>query len=388
MGLLGGSGYLAKTFSELKVLVQNVYKTAYGENINLEEESIQGVTVNKLTDLFNDAEQSGVDIYNGLNIKTATGTMLDNFAYIKGTVRNDGTKAVIDVELTSSSVPYTIPASTVFNILNTDILFWTTASATVASTTQTLELIAKENGLSGISVGDKLSSQAYIATLTDVEITSLTDGTDNEDDEALRERLITTDDIDAQGDVNSVYTGLYNLTDVQKVRVLENRTDTTDENDLPPYSINAIVLGDTTQNIIDILYTKTAGGTPFFGSVTGTYTDIAGYTHDCAFDRPDKVDVWIAASVTAKDAEVAVDGGYDGIIKQNCLDYIEGLKIGRDVSYTSIYGFFANPNTFDIVALEMSRVSSSSGMAASTVTIDVREYANMDSTDNIYIEVL
>jgi len=388
MGLLGGSGYLAKTFSELKVLVQNVYKTAYGENINLEEESIQGVTVNKLTDLFNDAEQSGVDVYNGLNIKTATGTMLDNFAYVKGTVRNDGTKAVIDVMLTSSSVPYTIPANTVFNIINTDILFTTTASETIELSTQWVEMIAKENGISGVSVGDKLSSQAYIANLTDLEITILTDGTDNEDDEALRERLIATDDIDAQGDVNAVYTGLYNLKNVKKVRVLENRTDATDDNDLPPYSINAIVLGDTTQNIVNVLYTKTSGGTPFFGAVSGTFTDIGGYTHDCAFDRPDKVDVWIAASVTAKDDEVAVDGSYDEIIKQNCIDYIEGLKIGRDVSYTSIYGFFANPNAFDIIALEMSRVSSSSGMAASTVTIDVREYANMDSTDNIYIEVL
>lgn len=388
MGVIGSSGYLIKTFSELKTAYQTIFQDSFGSTIDLSEESAEGVLINKLADMDNDSEQSGLDIYNNFNIKTSTGTMLDNIAILKGTTRSDGTKATIDVDLTSTSVPYTIPASSVFNILNTQTLFWNLTSVSVTATSQTIELQAKVNGKSGVIVTDKLQAQAYISGLTDIEVSSVTDGTDNESDDILRERLMTIDNPNAKGDVNAVFSALYNLTDVQKVTVLENPTDTTDENSLPPYSINSIVLGDTTQNIVDTIYETLSAGTPTYGASSGTYTDIQGYTHTCYYDRPDKVDIWIAASVTQKDGDVLPDGSYDNIIKTNCMDYINGLKIGKDVSYTSIYGFFASPNAFDITALTLSKVSATGGMAASSVTIGVREYANMDSVSNITITVV
>lgn len=389
MGTLSSSGYSIQTFAEIKEDIQEGLRTVFGNDVNLDEETVQGYLVNWLANTFNVVEQSGLAIYNGLDLTKAVGLMLDNFAILKGTERNDGAKAIIDVDLTSSATGYTIPASSVFKVLNTEVLFETTGETSVTAFTQEIELIAKENGECALSIGDKLSSQAYFSALTDIEVTSVTEGVDAESDNVLRERLLEIQDVSSQGDVNAVYTALYNLDDVQKVKVLENATDTEDGDGVPPYSINAIVLGETTQNIVDTMYTKLSAGTPTYGAVSGTYTDIQGYSHICYFDRPSNVPIWIAASVTAKDGEVSVDGSFDTIIKENCNTYVNNLKIGTDVSYSTIYGIFAEPRAFDIVSLQMSKVSATSGMAASSVTIGVREYASFGTyIDDIYIEVV
>lgn len=376
---LGASGCTIKTFADIKVDYQTAYQDAYGTDIDLSEESVEGVLINKLTDLMNDEEQAGLDIYNGININLASGLMLSDLAILKGTQRNDGTKAVINTIFTSSSVPYTIAASTIFQILSTDILFQNLTAITVASTTQVAQLEAVANGLSGVVAGNQLQSQTYIGQLTDITIapSGVTDGTNEESDAELRTRLLATDDPTSQGDTNAIYTALLNLDNVQKVNVLENAASSTDVNGIPPYSIDAIVLGDTDQNIIDTIYPKKSGGTPTYGAVSGTYVDIQGYNHTVYFDRPTKKEIYISCTGTAVEGEISVNGNFNTDIGLNCQSYIQGLRIGQNVSYSAIYGYFAAPHAFDIVSLMMSAVGSSTGMAASSVTIGVREYAEL-----------
>jgi uncharacterized phage protein gp47/JayE len=383
MGTLNSTGYETLTFAEIKELYQQAYKDAYGEDIDLSEESPEGVLIDKKADLMNDCEQSGLDIFNNFNISRASGIMLSDIAVLKGTTRRAGTRAVISAILTSSSVPYTIPANNQFKHTDTSTLFENLVETVVASSTQNVELRALEVGLVDMNAGEKLTSNTFIPELTDIEIgaSGISYGSDAESDLDLRNRLLTTDNPNSQGDVNAIYTALANLIDVEKVNVLENATPAEDLNGVPAYSINPIVLGGATQDIVDTIFPKKSGGTQTYGAVTGTTLDIAGNSHNVMFDRPDKVNIYVSCTCTARDGDLAVDGSFEEVIRENTQAYINSLRIGKDVSYTTVYGIFAEPKAFDIVGLEMSSTSLDDDMNANNVVIDVREYASLDDED-------
>lgn len=391
MGELTANGYEVSTSTEIKTAVDAVFQAAWGAGIDLTATSPEGIASAKIADLLTDSENSGLEIYDNMNLNNASGTMLSNIAILRDTERGDGTKALLDVTLTSSSVPYTIPASTVFQILTTTELFQNATAISVASLSQTAQLLAKEVGVTGAVLGDPslghLQSQTYISQLTDIEIDTITDGTDIETDAELKTRLQTTYDPLSQGDVNAIYSALIDpniCPDVVKANVLENDTDTTDGNSVPAYTINVIVLGGTDQNVINAIYPKKSGGTPTYGSQSGNYTDSIGNLHTVYFDRASKTSLYVRATVTKKASQSAVDSSYNDIIKANCSAYVDGLKIGAEISYTDILSFFCQYRSFDIVTLEIS--DNNSTWVSANIDLDPRAYGEL-LTSNITITV-
>jgi uncharacterized phage protein gp47/JayE len=396
MGQLNTNGYVVRTLAAIKTLVQSAFNASW-PGIDLSEEGPEGIWINWLSEWLYNNDIDGLGIFNQFNLNTATGVWLSFIAVLRGTQRNDGTKALINVTLTSSTQPYTIPALSKFNLLDSDLVFENLTAISVTSTSQTAQFICTANGETGAEAGDKLSAVGGgLTALTDIEISSITDGTDNESDDALRTRLIAQNSLNSNSDVDSIYAALRNLSDTIKAVVYDNDTGGTVDS-IPAYNINAVVLGSTDQQIADILRIKKPAGTPTYGAYSASSIDSKGYAKVQYFDRPDKVDVYIAASVTTKPGQAVVDSSYDAVIRSKCKDFVNGLDIGQDVSYTTVYGFFAFPSVnpssipvspFDISYLYLSKVSASSDLQASNLSIGSREYAWMDSVDQITIKVI
>jgi hypothetical protein len=131
------------------------------------------------------------------------------------------------------------------------------------------------------------------------------------------------------------------------------------------------------------------GGQPTYGASSGTWVDTQSNNHVIFFDRPTKKSIYIAASVTTKPGQNVVDSSYNTTIRTKCKTFINELKIGQDISYTSLYGFFAYPaisdstglpvSPFDIVALKMSKASSTTGMVSTNIVMDGRDYSWIDN---------
>ena len=387
MGTLNDSGYEVRTLAAIKALVQAAFEASW-PGIDLSEQSPEGIWINWLSEWLYNNDIDGLNFFNNLNLNTATGAMLSFIAILRGTQRNDGTKAVIDVTLTSSSSPYTIAANTKFNLLDTDLVFENLTEITVSSTSQSAQFTCTTNSATGATAGEKLSSVTTLSLLTDIEITDITDGTDNERDDTLRTRLKAQNSLTSTSDVDAIYSALRNLTNTVKAKVYDNDTGGTVDS-IPAYHLNAVVLGSTDQEIADVIRVKKNGGTPTYGAYSASSIDAQGHAKVQYFDRPDLVNVYISASVTNKPGESVVDSSYDTIIKANCKSFINALDIGDDVSYTTIYGLFAFPSVsesgvplspFDIVGLQMAP-SPSAGFSSSNLSIGSREYAWMANAE-------
>jgi len=397
MGQLTSNGYEIQTFAEWKALIQAAF-TASWPGIVLTEQSPQGVWINQLATWLSNADLDGLNFFNNMNLNNATGAMLSFIAILRGTLRNDGTEALFNVTLTSSTYPYTIPAGTQFTLMGTSLVFQNPAIINVTSGSQVAQLEAIATGVTNANIGDKLQSVQTISQLTDISILTVTEGTDDETDNELRARLKSINSISSGDDVDAIYSALKGLANTVKATVYENDTNYGDTRGIPAGSINAVVLGNADQDIVNVLGLKKPAGIPTYGASSGVYTDSQGYAKTIYFDRPTEKRIYIAASVTTKPNQIAIDGSYDALIRSQCQEFINDLDIGESVSYTTIYGIFACPITqngqlpvspFDIVNLEMSIVSPSASLNTGNVAIGTREYAWLeDDTNDILITVI
>jgi len=388
MGILNGDGYTTKTFAEYKTELQAIFQAAFGIAINLDEESPQGVMINALAEKLENLDKIGLDLFNQINLNFAVGLNLDNAASIRGFIRKDGTKATVNVDFTSSATGYTIPANSRFSLLtNPDILFENASAITITSLTQNEALIAVNDGLTGSSPTEKLDSVTYFADMDDVEITSIADGTDTETDDDFRFRIKQSSGQNALSSVDSILTHILSLEDVQKAIVYENDTNVVDARGIPAHSIECIALGDTDFNVATAIFEKKPAGTPTFGAIPIVVNDLFGNPHTINIGRPIQKTVYIKADITAKEYSAGVNTANFETIRTECLNYIKGLKIGEDVSYTTIYGFFAKYNDFDISLLELSFDTIT--WVETNLTIGLREYPDMiDKDTDIEINVV
>ena len=373
MGTLNALGYDTTTYAEKRAELETAFKTAFGSNLRTNPESAQGQIIDYITSLSNNEDKIGLEIFNQLDYRKAGGTLLSMIAIIKGQPRRSGTKAVITCEATSSSVGYTIPSGTVFGE------FEAPTNISISITPQSIQLIALENGATDKIITDTLTSNSYLPLLSNVEITAIQDGTDNESDADLIQRLSDSDSETSQNDVDAIVDKLNALTDTTRVRVLEN--DTSAEVDgVPAYGIEAIVLGGLDLDIATIIYDTKASGTPTSGDEEVTLTDSQGYPKLIKFTRPTLVDIYVKVSIEPREGS-SISGDIDNF-KDLTSAYIDALPTGIDVSRTPIFGIWGQGN-FDINKIELSY--NNVDFVETNLDIETREYAKTANVQVVYV---
>jgi hypothetical protein len=132
------------------------------------------------------------------------------------------------------------------------------------------------------------------------------------------------------------------------VSVLENFTDVTDVNGLPPHSIEAIVLGGADADIAQVIYETKAAGTRPHGTTFVNITDSSGNPQAIGFSRPTSTNIrmdvafdWVTGSYpdnTAAEAAVAA-------LIEAKFTQLQG--VGRDVVIVRYEGAVNALNTDD-----------------------------------------
>lgn len=382
MGTLNQYGYITSTYAEKRAALETVFKTAFGSTLNTDAQTPQGQIIDFLSDIQNSEDKVGLSFFQQLNYHNASGALLSAIAICKGQPRKSGSKAVIDCIFTSSDQPYTIPANSVFTTTSGSLSFINQSAVNISSTEQTVQLIATDVGKTDLAANDNLSAQGYIPALTNIEIDSIADGTDDESDDNLIDRLDASDTELARNDVAAIYDKLNLLSDTTRVSVYENDTNSI-VNGMPAYSIEANVVGGTNQDIATIIFNTKASGTPTSGNVLNTVYDNQGYPHTVYFNRPTLVSIWVRVRISNREG-ISITGNIDGM-KQSTFDYINSLKIGVDVSRTPIFGIFG-VGGFDIseVSLSFNGVD----WVETNLQIGLREYASIANINQILVEAV
>lgn len=373
------TGFKRKRLDLLLEELNSEVKAIFGENFNVSPESpdgqINGVISESNANLWEIAEEA----YNAFNPSAATGAALSNLVQLNGITRLAATNSIVQVSITGT--PGTvIPAGSLISTNDTGDQF---------SIDSEITLDGAGNGTVFATAIETGPIQALTGTLTviDTPITgwsSVTNssnaelGTDEETDVELRVRRERSVARDAQSIIDAIYASVANIEGVTQAIVLENDTNSTDSNGLPPHSFQVIVVGGNDAEIAEAIWLNKPAGILSFGTTTEAVIDSQGISHDISFSRPTTVDIYVEVTLSTDD-DYPANG--DDLIKQYIVDYANGdLVAGRgfsladDVIYTRLYTPINKVQGHEISDLKIDTVSPPTG--TSNIAIASTEISN------------
>ena len=351
------------------------FKTIYGDDIYLDNDSQDYQFLSSLALLFYDCCQTFLLAYNNQNPDTAIGTALDRLCAINGIKRNSNSYSYATVELTG-----TLGAHITYGqVQDSNGYNWQLYQSIY------LDEPDSEDPTIGhaISVATCLtpgSIQAAADTLTTIVNpqqgwTSVTNpnpanpGFDVETDSALRERRAMSVGINAVTTFDSLIAAISTLTDedgntlVSRIKGYEN--DTTEPVDydnggttvtLPAHSIAIVCecgeVEETMQKIAEAIYLRKTPGTTtvkcdddndgLYG-VTRDVESSLGITNTINYSRLELVNANVEVHIvynTSYNEEV------EEAIKNNVAEYLNSLDIGEELQVSNLYFpiLDANPN--------------------------------------------
>ena len=379
MGKLSSQGYSINSLETWKQNVQQLFVDALGNDFILDDNSPQGVLINRIAQQLYNCDMDGLNAYLQQSINTATGVNLDAIAFLRGTKRKDGTTKQIVCECTSTSQPISLLANTKFVSLDSGIEYYLPSATTLTQPTQSITLYASEKGTDAITVGDLFQSVSYIPNLTNIEVTSYTDAIDTETDSELRKRLLNLTD-DFVYTVRAVLANILKLSGVTKVSYLQHE----DDNTVPTNSTEFMAVGGDNNEIAVAILEYKCPTSLTYGNTTVNLADYYGRARTVYFTRPTMCQITVDATIEKKEEQTTIDITHNDEIKQKIVEYINGQEIGTDISYTTIYGIFASYNAFDISSLTLQKDSDPA--VSTNITMGSREYGHI-TVDDITITV-
>lgn len=397
MGKWTGQGFVANNESFYVTELQKIFVECFGNDFLLDPTLPQGIFITRVAELLYNADMDGVEGFARLNINNASGVYLDIIGGLRNIPRSQGTPQKVGLRLTISTnnfIQFSIPQGQAFTSLDGSYTFLNDTTYTVTSATAENVLFASFTSLgdSGISIGAKLSTDGF-SQITDIEVVSLTPGTEEESDIDYRTRLIRAIPVA----VNTIeYVQNLLLAD-QSVRLVgHNYNDTADVVDtLPPYTTEWMVVPESTVNMADatvanlwklnianIILNNKVPGAPTAGNTTVTNaTDVFGTQKTVKFTIPTKVNLQITATLGTPEQTGRLDMLGIDEIRAKMAQYINSLDIGNDVSYSRLIAPLAADKGFDVLTFTIKNKDTGTTLSNSNFPIGRREYASITLAD-------
>lgn len=372
---------LPEITEELEVSLRGIY----GEDINVNQNSQDGQTLNIYGQGSVDTRELLQQINASFDPDQASGRVLDQRLAINGIKRNGGTYTFAPIEITADRALNLIGLDSQSNELNptvsglytvkddagTEFYLLSSVSFLLAET-QELTFRAKEIGSVEIQVNTITSPVTVIAGITGINNPSgaLSIGDNEESDSQAKVRRKSSVALPALGYLDAIEANLNNLDGVSIALVYENDTDTTDSDGTPGHHIWAIIEGGDDTEIGEILYKKKSYGAGMRGAVVVNIPRTRGRTYPAKFDRPGSEDLWIKFTVS-------LIGG--GVIDTEALkeEIVEGIQweIGGDAGGDDISTFIKDIHPDYRVT----------GMEVSTDNITYSEVSLISSPQNRFL---
>lgn len=397
MGKWTGQGFVANNESFYVTELQKIFVECFGNDFLLDPTLPQGIFITRVAELLYNADMDGVEGFARLNINNASGVYLDIIGGLRNIPRSQGTPQKVGLRLTISTnnfIQFSIPQGQAFTSLDGSYTFLndTTYTVTSANTENVLFASFTSLGDSGISIGAKLSTDGF-SQITDIEVVSLTPGTEEESDIDYRTRLIRAIPVA----VNTIeYVQNLLLADPSVRLVGHNYNDTADVVDtLPPYTTEWMVVPESTVNMADatvanlwklnianIILNNKVPGAPTAGNTTVTNaTDVFGTQKTVKFTIPTKVNLQITATLGTPEQTGRLDMLGIDEIREKMAQYINSLDIGNDVSYSRLIAPLAADKGFDVLTFTITNKDTGTTLSNSNFPIGRREYASITLAD-------
>ena len=390
MGTWTSQGFTAKTVEYYKTQLEQVFKNAFGNDFLVDPALPQGVLIQELAELFYNADMDGIEVMNRLNLNTTSGIFLDFIGSMRGVGRLVGTPAALTVTITSNpaALPFTVPQGQTFALNGGVEVFTVNVPTNITATTQSVVLYATTSGETSAQIDDVLSTD--ISNITDITVTSVSQGVEEESDIDYRNRLRQKYTA-AQGTVEFVVNKLAELPSVKTVGVNYNDTDSTVDT-IPAHATEFMAvprdgfdLDVFKVAVAEVILNNKTPGSPTFGNTTEEVSDVFGVQKEVNFTIPDKKVMSIEVSVSTPENGV-LNLTNVPTIKKAIATYINSLPIGKDVSYSRCMAPLTADAGFEVSSFKIKASGDADWTENANYTIGTRAYASITEA-NIEIGV-
>ena len=380
------AGLHIPTYQDIKDDLVTEAKKIFGEDIYLENDSMDYEYISAIALKMYDTLNSIVYVYNSRSPVTAIGSGLDTVVKINGLKRKAASYSTCVVTLTG--IPQTVIKSGVVQDISGNN--WNLPSNITIPEEGEIEVSAICTVLGSISalVGDinKIATPqlGWISVTNKVNAVL---GQPVETDAQLRARQAVSTALPSQTLLEGTIAGIVSVEGVTRQRVYENDTNDNSETEenpygLPAHSITAVVEGGLDADIAEQIYIRKGVGCLTNGTTEVQVINKYDITTPIRFYRPSYVDVDITVNI--KKYAGYTDNVVDNI-KNNILNYLNSLGIGDNLP-TSLFwnsALIANPNLtspiFSITSLTAGKHSSSQGTADIEINFNEVIQGNIDN---------
>lgn len=229
-----------------------------------------------------------------------------------------------------------------------DIIARTNPMVVTATTFLTFTKIVS---ISDVVAEETGAIQTLAGTLIEIETTvdgldgvfnryDLVTGRNEETDTELRQRYLESLAVTGVGTLDAIVAAVKRVQGVSDASGVENDTETTDSDGLPPKSFKIVVVGGQNDNIAQAIWDTKPAGIRAFGTIFGTAYDLGSLPHNVYFSRPMPKYVFVKVAYSLYDEEslnIPEQDIHDRIV-QGINAYGRTLKVGNDVIPNRIYG--------------------------------------------------
>ena len=305
------TGIIAPPTNEVIDGVWEMFKKAFGKDINTAMNTPQGQLVTSLAAIITDERNQMINLLNQFDPRYAQGIWQDGLGYIYFMTRKHATHSSVEIVLTGLAGT-TIAAGTLFNDVNGNA--WQTTQKTII-------------GNDGCATAHALCTRSGIVEAAPDTITTIPKaisgldritnpyaaiaGVNEESRIDFEKRRYASVAINSKNTNASTYGAVADLADVKDVFVIDNPTDETIRVGATNYpvirnSILVAVIGGDDDTIARTILTKAGSGCSFNGNTECVIADTENFpvrppTYKVKFLRPALVPVFFQVTVADRD---------------------------------------------------------------------------------------
>lgn len=344
------TGIIAPTYADILAELRLAFQSIYGADVYIAPDSQDGQILAVFAKAIFDANNGIVDAFNSFAPDFAQGIGLSSLVKINGIRRLIPTNSSVDLTITGTvgtviangvaqdtlGQQWNLPA--IVTIPNAGTITVTAISAKTGSITTAPATITK------------IASPTY-GWQTVNNVAAATPGSPVETDAQLRRRQTVSPSLSAQTVVEALIGAISNVVGVQRMKLYENDTGTTDGNGIPGHSICVVVQGGDTTEIAQTIARKKTPGTGTYGSTSTVVFDTYGLPSTIKFYILNGIT--LTTGITIQPLVGFVTTTAD-LIQQVLATFISSLDIGE---YSFLNKMWGPANLSGDIAMAVSGLS-------------------------------
>ena len=305
---IGQNGLVTQSLEDIITQITNEYKTIYGNDINVAQNSPDGQKINIEAQAKKDILDLITAFYNNIDVDAVTGLPQQvlyklngitinayTFSYVavNVTVTENVTLEGLDADIDSiDGTGYTV------RDLNGNRYILTATTNLTANTTTSLNFRAAELGSITCLPNTVTIMETVIKGVSGVNnpANNYITGNTGESAAQFRQRRNRAMSVASQGFDDSIESQMLNLPTVTQCKVYDNKTGSTVDG-IPPHTVWVIVEGGTPTEIGRVIYANVPPGIPMKGTKSVTITKDSGDVGIFYYDNPTAVNLYVRATI-------------------------------------------------------------------------------------------